>query len=170
MEDAAGKESVEMTIIAYFHRFTVMILKTLADVVDAADDDAVDVDAGSITDHAPSETPSASSSSSSSSAAVKNITGAPGQEVNHTGNASKGNTSKNHTNNGNQENGAEGKDDDDLEGESEVIIESEDMARMGLDVWSESDRDFVVGLVGFYWGRRASVRGGRWDVCGVRLC
>ena len=51
-----------------------------------------------------------------------------------------------------------------------VYVSSEDMSRMGLDIWSESDRDFVRELVAFYWGRKAEVRGGRVECCGVKIC
>ena len=51
-----------------------------------------------------------------------------------------------------------------------VYVSSEDMSRMGLDIWSESDREFVRELVAFYWGREAEVRGGRVECCGVRIC
>ena len=44
------------------------------------------------------------------------------------------------------------------------------MSRMGLDIWSENDRDFVRELVALYWGRRADVRAGRVECCGVRIC
>lgn len=51
-----------------------------------------------------------------------------------------------------------------------VYVSGEDMSCMGLDIWSESDRDFVRELVAFYWGRKADVRGGRVECCGVRIC
>ena len=51
-----------------------------------------------------------------------------------------------------------------------VYVGSEDMSRMGLDIWSESDRDFVRELVAFYFGRKADVRGGRVECCGVKIC
>ena len=50
-----------------------------------------------------------------------------------------------------------------------VVVGSEDITRMGLDPWSEADRKFVGELVELYWGRRAEVRGGRVDCCGVRI-
>ena len=50
-----------------------------------------------------------------------------------------------------------------------VIVGSEDVTRMGLDPWNEADRRFVSELVELYWGRRAEVRGGRVDCCGVRI-
>lgn len=54
--------------------------------------------------------------------------------------------------------------------ETIVVVESEDMTRMGLDVWSEGDREFVRELVSFWWGKSAEVRGGRVECCGVRIC
>lgn len=59
----------------------------------------------------------------------------------------------------------------DENGRDDVLyVGSEDMGRMGLDVWSEGDRRFVEELLGFYWGRKAEVQGGRVDCCGVRIC
>ena len=51
-----------------------------------------------------------------------------------------------------------------------VLVSSEDMSRMGLDIWSESDRDFVQELVALYFGRTSDVRSGRVECCGVRIC
>lgn len=50
-----------------------------------------------------------------------------------------------------------------------VFVASEDMARMGLDIWSEADRRFVKELLEFYWGRAAEVQGARVECCGVRI-
>ncbi|KAM0799679.1 hypothetical protein BDR22DRAFT_310702 [Usnea florida] len=58
----------------------------------------------------------------------------------------------------------------DVEDADAVSVSSEDMSRMGLDIWSESDREFVRELVAFYWGRKADVRGGRVECCGMRIC
>lgn len=52
----------------------------------------------------------------------------------------------------------------------EIFVSSEDMARMGLDIWSEADRHFVQELVEFYWGRKAEVQGAVVECCGVRIC
>lgn len=59
---------------------------------------------------------------------------------------------------------------DHMEDADAVYVSSDDMSRMGLDIWSESDRDFVRDLVAFYWGRKANVRGGRIECCGVKIC
>ncbi|KAL8794157.1 MAG: hypothetical protein Q9195_003225 [Heterodermia aff. obscurata] len=56
-----------------------------------------------------------------------------------------------------------------LEKQEAVFVGSEDMARMGLDVWSKADRKFVEELVALYWGRKAEVQGARVECCGVRL-
>jgi hypothetical protein len=56
------------------------------------------------------------------------------------------------------------------EGQDEPIeISQEDMSAMGLDIWSAADRTFVEELVKLWWGRTASVQGGRVECCGVRL-
>lgn len=142
-----GGIGIEMSIIAYFHRFTAQILKTLADVVDAADVDLV-VEAAEVDGHAPSADVDDHDAGGGDAAADSGGTqsSAPGP----------GPRAEDHA--------------DTDASRSEIVIESEDMQRMGLDVWSENDREFARGLVGLYWGRRCVVRGGRFDVCGVRLC
>ncbi len=99
---AAG---LEMAVIAYFHRLTALILRTLADIVEAAEGDEDEEHVGADPGHAEA-----------------------------------------------------------------VFVTSEDMARMGLDLWSEEDRQFVTELVGLYWGRKAEVQGARVECCGVRIC
>ena len=56
------------------------------------------------------------------------------------------------------------------QGQSKIFVTSEEMARMGLDIWSEGDRKFVKELVDFYWGRKAEVQRARVECCGVRIC
>ena len=115
---------LEMRIIAYFHRLTTLILKTLSDIIDAAD-------------------------------YSDNTTSAPDSNSNH--------------NNGNQPLTIPPTTQEDADAD-DIFISSEDMSRMGLDIWSENDRDFIRELVALYWGRRADVRGGRVECCGVRIC
>ena len=98
---------LEMTVIAYFHRFTALILGTLSEIVDGSD------------------------------AAEEE------QQADEDDSTSKDNV---------------------------IFIASEDMTRMGLDVWSEGDRRFVKDLVELYWGREADVQGARVECCGVRIC
>ncbi|KAI9863355.1 MAG: hypothetical protein M1813_003797 [Trichoglossum hirsutum] len=63
-----------------------------------------------------------------------------------------------------------GGDDDDDKEEDSVYVNSEDMARMGLDVWSENERVFVMEIVQMYFGRTAEVERPGLECCGVRIC
>ena len=167
--------SVEMSVIAYFHHFTALILKTLADVVDAADMDDLDVEPADVDAHVPPDDDLDDDTRGATTITPRRVTAAPtatsaldppsdGGDTANISNDQAATTSENVSG------------EEEIEplfettASAEVIVESEDMLRMGLDVWSESDRDFVRDLVGLYWGRRCSVRGGRGDVCGVRLC
>lgn len=51
-----------------------------------------------------------------------------------------------------------------------VYVSSADMERMGLDIWSATDHQFVEEVSKEYFGRRAHVEGRNMDVCGVRIC
>jgi hypothetical protein len=63
-----------------------------------------------------------------------------------------------------------------LEGEEDgedgrgIRIGSEDIRQLGLDVWSEADKEFVRELFGVWFGRESRVEGRGVDVCGVRVC
>lgn len=105
----------EMAIIAYFHRFTTLILSALGDIVDGVDDED-DED-----DRVP----------------MLNVVGGS---------------------RGSRERGVE------------VVVRGEEVERMGLDVWSGADREFVGEVVQLYFGRKGVVEGRGVDVCGVRIC
>ena len=125
---------LEMRIIAYFHRLTTLILKTLADIIDASDSDYEPP--SSPTDPPPQTNhPSDEDRDTATSPLLQSSTPTPLPEE-----------------------------------KTPIPITAEDMSRMGLDIWSESDRVFVKELVGLYWGRRADVRGGGLEWCGVRIC
>ncbi|EKD20531.1 DUF2347 superfamily protein [Drepanopeziza brunnea f. sp. 'multigermtubi' MB_m1] len=51
-----------------------------------------------------------------------------------------------------------------------VHVNSEDVVRMGLDVWSATDHRFIEEIAKEYFARRAHVEGRNVDVCGVRIC
>ena len=122
VEERMGKE---MALIAYFHRFTSLIFRVLAEVVHAgADSNAV----GDLGDDR--QEPERSRTTEWYGAEDEGL----------------------------------------LQEKDDVYISGEDLTRMGLDVWSESDRRFVEELVALYWGRRAVVEGGRLECCGVRIC
>lgn len=127
-----GPVGYEMALIAYFHRFTVLMLRTLGEIID---DDAEK--ALSSPDGSPSPSPSR-----------REDTG---------------------EGRGNGEAAAVSAEEEEDEEEA-VEITSDDITKMGLDPWSESDRLFVEELVNFYWGRRARVKGaGNVECCGVRV-
>lgn len=119
--DMVGTEEapagLEVAIIAYFHRLTALIFRTLADVVEA----------------------------------LEEVGDGDGDEDGD-------------------------RDEDERQGsgdqrhEEAVFVTSEDMARMGLDLWSDADRNFVEELVALYWGRKAEVQGARVECCGIRIC
>lgn len=111
----AAPAGLEVAVIAYFHRLTSLILRTLADVVEASEGDG-DGDGGGDRD-----------------------------EDEHQVN-------------------------DDQRHQEAVFVTSEDMARMGLDLWSDGDRKFVEEMVGLYWGRKAEVQRARVECCGIRIC
>ncbi|KAI9785392.1 MAG: hypothetical protein M1835_003342 [Candelina submexicana] len=54
--------------------------------------------------------------------------------------------------------------------ETVIFVSSEDMGRMGLDVWSEADKAFVEDVMELYFGRSAEVQGARVECCGIRIC
>lgn len=60
-------------------------------------------------------------------------------------------------------------DDEESNGPS-VYVSSADVERMGLDVWSASDHQFIEDITEAYFGRRARVEGRSVDVCGIRIC
>jgi hypothetical protein len=51
-----------------------------------------------------------------------------------------------------------------------VRVDSDALANMGLDVWSQSDAEFVRDLTPRYFARRAYVEGKGVEVCGLRVC
>jgi Domain of unknown function (DUF4484)/DENN domain-containing protein 11 len=71
--------------------------------------------------------------------------------------------------NGREQNGDSQEDRGQKLEKSAIYVTSEDMTRMGLDVWSDGDRHFIEELVELYWGRAAEVAGGRIECCGVRI-
>ena len=50
-----------------------------------------------------------------------------------------------------------------------VTITMEDMAEMGLDIWSATDRVFAEELVRLWWGRQAYVDSARIRCCGISI-
>ncbi|KAI5864490.1 hypothetical protein GGS23DRAFT_449220 [Durotheca rogersii] len=55
-------------------------------------------------------------------------------------------------------------------GSGGVRVDSEAVTRMGLDVWSAADAEFIQALAAAYFDRRAYIEGKGVEVCGVRVC
>ena len=123
--DGEAGMSMEPALIGYFHRLTSLIFRVLAEIIDSADSDSLDMEVNE---------------------------GQGQQETSGVGGESR-----------------EEEDTALLEKREAVFVGTEDMARMGLDVWSKADRKFVEELVELYWGRKAEVQGARVECCGVRL-
>jgi hypothetical protein len=51
-----------------------------------------------------------------------------------------------------------------------VYVSSADVVRMGLDIWSTTDHQFIEDVAREYFGRRAHVEGRNVDVYGIRIC
>lgn len=126
MTEDAG---LEMALIAYFHRFTSLIFRILAEVIDGGNGRESEF-----------------------------------HDDNEIGNDDAGLQSA-------IESDSRAEEDETLLREKEkVYVSSEDLTRMGLDIWSDSDHKFVKELIGLYWGREAVVEGGRVECCGLRVC
>lgn len=75
---------------------------------------------------------------------------------------------------GHREEDSEDDDEDGGEGESVgegevVVMDRNDVSRMGLDTWSEADRVFVNEFGSLYFGRMVHVQGSEVDCCGLRI-
>ncbi|KAG5980903.1 hypothetical protein E4U55_003506 [Claviceps digitariae] len=53
---------------------------------------------------------------------------------------------------------------------SAITVDSHSLEKMGLDVWSATDRSFVHDLMESYFGRRARIEAKGVEICGVRVC
>ncbi|KAI1357280.1 hypothetical protein F5Y08DRAFT_324642 [Xylaria arbuscula] len=60
-------------------------------------------------------------------------------------------------------------DEEDVPGRG-VHIDSDVIKRMGLDIWSAADAEFVSQLLQTYFNRQAYVEGKGVEVCGIRVC
>ncbi|KAI0969188.1 hypothetical protein F4678DRAFT_167194 [Xylaria arbuscula] len=60
-------------------------------------------------------------------------------------------------------------DEEDVQGHG-VQVDSDVIKRMGLDIWSPSDAEFVSQLLKTYFDRQAYVEGKGVEVCGIRVC
>jgi hypothetical protein len=141
-DDEDERARTELAIIAYFHRLTTQMLSVLADIVDSSDeDDILGMDVASDV----------------ASAAAGSATGNGGGDDDRGRLLGPGVHSAD-----------EDTDDEGLG--AWVRIDSDALANMGLDVWSQSDAEFVRDLTPRYFARRVYVEGKGVEVCGLRVC
>ncbi|KAF2641787.1 hypothetical protein P280DRAFT_397701 [Massarina eburnea CBS 473.64] len=63
----------------------------------------------------------------------------------------------------------ESADDENADDEGVLVVDKDDISRMGLDTWSEADKAFLSEFLWMWFGRTVEVRGTSIDCCGVRI-
>lgn len=148
------QQPAEVALVAYFRRLTSQIFVTLAgaiarydsDLDDDAYNDAPYIDEDYDTDASLSMSRQSIHGDEGSSPLLR-------QRSSVSGSASHGSRA------GHRDSGAH----------DVVTITVADMAEMGLDVWSATDRIFVEELVSLWWGRGAKVDSARIRCCGISV-
>ncbi|KAI8932589.1 hypothetical protein NX059_010093 [Plenodomus lindquistii] len=70
---------------------------------------------------------------------------------------------------GEGDSGCDGDANDDAGDGQVVVVDRDDLSRMGLDTWSEADRAFVSEFGSLYFGQTVKVKGSEVDCCGLRV-
>ncbi|KAF1954819.1 hypothetical protein CC80DRAFT_517396 [Byssothecium circinans] len=63
----------------------------------------------------------------------------------------------------------ESSDDNDEDEDCVLVVDKDDLSRMGLDTWSEADKAFLSEFVWMWFGRVVEARGSSIDCCGLRI-
>lgn len=137
----------EVALVAYFRRLTAQIFIILADVVAQHDSDGQPEEFGNNDTQAPYTDEPEDDTIARQSTQEGDDDRFPLLQ--------QGNNGTNHA-------------DQDQDGDT-VLITTEDMAEMGLDVWSATDRVFAEELVRLWWGRQARVDSARIRCCGITI-
>lgn len=148
------QQPLEVALVAYFRRLTSQIFVTLAgaiarydsDLDDDAYNDAPYIDEDDDTDASLSMSRQSIHGDEGTSPLLR-------QRSSVSGSASHGSRA------GHRDDGSH----------DTVTITVADMAEMGLDVWSATDRVFVEELVSLWWGRGAKVDSARIRCCGISV-
>jgi hypothetical protein len=149
-----GHQPPEVALVAYFRRLTSQIFVTLAGAIarnDCVDDDAYNDDA--YLDDPDDDTDASLSMSRDSIHGDEGSSPLLRQRSSASASARHG-ASAGHR---------------DCSADDTVTITVADMAEMGLDVWSATDRVFVEELVSLWWGRGAKVDSARIRCCGISV-
>jgi len=149
---------IELAVVAYFHRLTTTIFSVLADIVDSTDDDdLLGLDLNDENEPYSAERDEPAGTGDRVSSGRRETAGRRAQEdevrlLGATSRASAGGV--------------------DEEGDRMgwVRVDSDALAEMGLDVWSQTDADFIRDVSVRYFNRRAYVETKGVEVCGVRVC
>lgn len=156
-----GQEPPEVALVAYFRRLTTQIFFTLAGAIARHDSDGRGDDLEDAYGEAPyTDDPADDDTDLSLSNSRQSILG------------DEGNTPllRQRSNHANHSSGRGYRSAQDTSGaEDPITITIADMAEMGLDVWSATDRIFVEELVSLWWGRSAYVDSARIRCCGISI-
>ncbi len=135
-----GDATMELAIIAYFHRLTTQIVSVLTDVVEGTDEAYPSDDPERYTDEDDDDD--------------ETDVLLPGADSNRDVD-------------GSADTAQEQEEEETLE---TIKVDSHAMESMGLDVWSASDAGFVRDLAQRYFMRSATIEAKGVEVCGVRVC
>jgi hypothetical protein len=151
-ERGGGNQPQELAIITYFRRLTTQIFTVLSDAIsrhDGDDDGDEEADSARVFSPNPGSDEYDEEEDGDGSTLFPSSAGDDPRERLLRSSSS------------NDDNGGE---DDDV-----VLISSSDVAEMGLDPWSETDRAFVQELSAVWFRRKVRVRGARIRCCGVEI-
>ncbi|KAI2755202.1 hypothetical protein DTO006G1_8430 [Penicillium roqueforti] len=150
-----GQEPLEVALVAYFRRLTSQIFVTLAGAIARYDSDFD----GDAYNDAPYIDDDDDIIDASLSMSRQSIHGDEGNSPLLRQRSSAGGSASHGSRAGHRDSGAH----------ETVTITVADMAEMGLDVWSVTDRVFVEELVSLWWGRGAKVDSARIRCCGISV-
>lgn len=139
LNDSDDEQTREVALVAYFHRMTNLIFRTITEAV--ARTDGLDLNDDGY--HDEEETTDEGSPVDQASIDQEDY---PAEQESETQGLLQ-----------------------DEEQNSAVDITREDVATMGLDTWSASDKQFVEDLTRLWWGREARVRATTVECCGLRI-
>ncbi|KAK7740522.1 hypothetical protein SLS53_005365 [Cytospora paraplurivora] len=146
------RAKTELAIITYFHRLTAGILSTLAEVVEAAEEDEW-LPAPGEEGRRRSEDGEGDDDDDDVDEETDRLLRGSGRSDDPAGSA-----------------GEEEEEEEDASSRGPIRVDSDALAAMGLDVWSHADAEFVRNAVRRYFNREASVEGKGVELCGLRIC
>lgn len=154
-----GQEPPEVALVAYFRRLTTQIFFTLAGAIARHDSESGEDSPDAYHDSPYLDDPDNDDTDLSLSMSRQSI---------HTDDDNapllRQRSNANHANQHNPRLQSS-----DSNSDEEITITIADMAEMGLDVWSATDRIFVEELVALWWGRPAHVDSARIRCCGISI-